>query len=239
MNSDPNATNRRSGAAVQATQAVEKLLERITRASEADSTQATPQLVTELTTLIERVREQYRILADRQLRAALEAAIALEVSADEPPSSAVTEQYEHDDALEALEALIRGWSEPSPALSHEGSEDGDSEHEDAPAAVALDPNEPELFEGTVRLHVYPGGSMQRVLRFIEDIGKRPQFRVLRMSGNPQREGAEIDLGLREPMPLLAALWDMGHTAEPDAKQAGGVQVITVHLNAAEVASQSG
>ena len=237
MNSDPKATSRRSGAAAQATQAVEKLLERITRAAEADSTEATPQLTSELTALIERVREQYRILADRQLRAALEAAIALEASKDDPPSNSVKEQYGHDDALEALEALIHGWSEPSSVIGDDTPEHN-GEHKDAPSAVDQDPNKPELFEGTVRLHVYPGGSMQRVLRFIEDIGKRPQFRVLRMSGNPQREGAEIDLGLREPTPLLATLRDMGHTAEPNATRAGGIQVITVHLNAAEVASQS-
>lgn len=233
--SDPKATSRRRDAASQAAQAIEKLLERIVQ---ADSTQASPQVTADLTELIERVRAQYRALADHQIQAALEVALAADPGNEAETRATAPVATGHDEALDALEAMIRGPKEPQHASVEEPEVASNAPLE--PVAQVESPEEEpdeDLFEGTVRLHVYPGGSMQRVVRFVDDIGKCPQFRLLRMSGNPQREGAEIDLGLREPTPLLETLRGMGHLAEPTDSGPEGIPIIAVHLHAAEVAQR--
>jgi hypothetical protein len=193
-----------------------------------------------ITRLIEDVRRQYRVLADRQIQAALEAALAMGDETDEPPAPVEVQPVAetHDQALEALEELIQS-AVKVPETAAAPTDEGVALHatvaEDAPPAEAT--AEEHLYEGTVRLHVYPGGSLQRVLRFVDEIGKRPQFRVLRMSGNPQREGTEIDLGLREPLPLLETLWGLGHGAEPEEGREGAVPVIAVRLYAMETANR--
>jgi hypothetical protein len=77
--------------------------------------------------------------------------------------------------------------------------------------------EEPLYEGTVHLFVLSNGNMQRVVRFVDELSKRPQFRLLRMTGNPQQEGAELVVGLREPTPFLSLLRSFGHTARPDSR----------------------
>jgi hypothetical protein len=250
MKNDPKTTSSRRNAGTQAARAIEKLLDRI--ASQSDDAGPAQQVMADLNRLIEEVRRQYRILADRQVQAALEAALAVEPEDEGQPQAASGERA---DVLDALEALIQeqqlfekaaySLRPPTvtietpaviaqPVLAVEAEES--AERPPAAAEPADEESDEVLFEGTVRLQVYPGGSMQRVLRFVDDIGKRPQFRILRMSGNPQREGAEIDLGLREPLPLLELLWDMGHAAEPvDSKD--GMPVIAVHLFVGKVAQR--
>lgn len=249
MNNDSKLNSRRRDAGSRAAHAVEKLLERIAVSTESADSAAAPQIMAELTAMIEKVRQQYRALADRQVQAALEAALALEDDADQPPAAPSGASVKGDgDVLDALEALIHGEQEmfkaaayslrpPTPSLTPAATAPVDSAEEPVAVEEAKEETEQVLYEGTVRLQVYPGGSMQRVLRFVDEMGKRPQFRVLRMSGNPQREGAEIDLGLREPLPLLELLWDMGHAAEPADGKDDGIPGIVVHLYAAEVAKR--
>ena len=228
MKRDSKATRGRSDAAAQAANAVEKLIERLSAEAEAGDASANPQVMADLKALVERVREHYRVLADRQVLAALEAALAVGTDAADPlaPVTAPANADTHDEALNALEALIHARGNEATTAEAGGDVPPEAEAPDQ-----------QLFEGTVRLHLFPGGSMQRVLRFVEDIGKRPQFRVLRMSGNPQREGTEIDLGLREPMPLLETLRALGHRVEPEDSHGPGIPAVSVHLYAAEVAQR--
>ncbi|MDA1035648.1 MAG: hypothetical protein O3B65_02055 [Chloroflexi bacterium] len=89
-----------------------------------------------------------------------------------------------------------------------------------------------MFDGAVRLTVFSQGNMQRVVKFVDALGQRPQFRVLRMTGNPQQEAAEIDIGLREPVPLLEILSSMGHLVQPEGRSNDGTPRLLVKLGTA-------
>lgn len=86
-----------------------------------------------------------------------------------------------------------------------------------------------MFDGAVRLTVFSQGNMQRVVRFVDSLAQRPQLRVLRMTGNPQQEAAEIDIGLREPIRLMEVLTAMGHGVEPKEPGADGMPRLSVRL----------
>jgi hypothetical protein len=212
--------------AAQATHLVQDLLDRVIRATEAGSLGGESPLVGTrlagtLRTLIERVRNEYRLLADREIAQALETALGIEIALNPQTSD---QPLAAPDAFDALEALIMGIETDS----HAGHDDSAVPIEDF-SAVPAEPVE-VLYEGTVRLYVNAQGHMQRVIRFVDDIGQRPQFRVLRMTGNPQREGAEIDLGLREPTAFLELLRSMGHAAEPVDDANGGIPQVNVRLH---------
>lgn len=180
--------------------------------------------------LIDEVRAEYRLLADREIARALESALGVEVALGTQQPEMISREAEAPNALDALEAMIMG-TEPNPH--------GDHHHVGLPIEVSsvvgvrteAHADEETLYEGTVRLYVNADGHMQRVIRFVDDLGQRPQFRVLRMTGNPQRQGAEIDLGLREPTAFLELLRSMGHAAESHETSSGGVPQITVRLHA--------
>ena len=89
-----------------------------------------------------------------------------------------------------------------------------------------------MLDGVVRLTVFSQGNMQRVVKFVDALSQRPQFRVLRMTGNPQQEAAEIDVGLREPVPLLEILSSMGHLARPEDRSNDGTPRLSVKLGTA-------
>ena len=89
-----------------------------------------------------------------------------------------------------------------------------------------------MFDGVIRLTVFSQGNMQRVVKFVDALGQRPQFRVLRMTGNPQQEAAEIDIGLREPVPLLEVLTSMGHLARSENRSSDGTPRLSVKLGIA-------
>ena len=103
---------------------------------------------------------------------------------------------------------------------------------EAPAAAEQDPSSDELYEGTVRLLVMADGNVQRIVEFVDELCQMPQFRMLRMTGSHQQEGAEISLGLREPLPFLRILSSMRNVASveetgPDAAEQ--VRGVTVQL----------
>jgi hypothetical protein len=219
--------------AATAAQLVQELLDRVIRASEADSAQVESplggsKLAETLRRLIDEVREEYRLIADREVTRALEAALGIEISL-QAQSTNSTRTPAEPNVLDALEALIMGANDGFlPNHEHDSeSLTASGQHGDAGAQPQV---EETLYEGTVRLYVNADGNMQRVIRFVDDIGQRPQFRVLRMTGSPQSNGAEIDLGLRESTAFLELLRSMGHAAEPIGADDGGVPQINVRLH---------
>ena len=73
----------------------------------------------------------------------------------------------------------------------------------------------ELYEGTVRLLVMADGNVQRIVQFVDELCQMPQFRMLRMTGSRQQDGAEISLGLREPLPFAKIVGSMPNVVRVD------------------------
>ena len=69
------------------------------------------------------------------------------------------------------------------------------------------PPDDEIYEGTVRLNVEPGGGLVQVIRFVDGLRRRREFRLLQMVG-ARDAGVEIWLGLREPLGLTKMLLEM-------------------------------
>ena len=96
----------------------------------------------------------------------------------------------------------------------------------------------ELYEGTVRLLVMADGNIQRIVQFVDELCQMPQFRMLRMTGSRQQDGAEISLGLREPLPFARIVASMPNVVRVDVRSPdeaavdGGIGV-TVYLAPAE------
>ena len=63
----------------------------------------------------------------------------------------------------------------------------------------------EIFQGVVRLTVNANGRTQPMLHFVDELGRKPQFRLLRLVGNYRDKGMDIWLGLREPLYLKELL----------------------------------
>lgn len=92
----------------------------------------------------------------------------------------------------------------------------------------------ELYEGTVRLLVMADGNVQRIVQFVDELCQMPQFRMLRMTGSRQQDGAEISLGLREPLPFAKIVGSMPNVVRvdvpsPDEAAGDGGIGLTVHL----------
>ena len=92
----------------------------------------------------------------------------------------------------------------------------------------------ELYEGTVRLLVMADGNVQRIVQFVDELCQMPQFRMLRMTGSRQQDGAEISLGLREPLPLARIVASMPNVdrvdvRSPDEPEVDGGMGVTVYL----------
>ncbi len=92
----------------------------------------------------------------------------------------------------------------------------------------------ELYEGTVRLLVMADGNVQRIVQFVDELCQMPQFRMLRMTGSRQQDGAEISLGLREPLPFAKIVASMPNVVRVDVPSPGeaaadGGTRVTVYL----------
>ena len=101
------------------------------------------------------------------------------------------------------------------------------------AARATEVSAPgELYEGTVRLLVMADGNVQRIVQFVDELCQMPQFRMLRMTGSRKQDGAEISLGLREPLPFARIVGSMPNVVRvdvPSPEGADGDIGLTVHL----------
>ena len=69
-------------------------------------------------------------------------------------------------------------------------------------------DESELYEGTVKLAVDGARDMATVMRFVEQLHRQPQFRLLRLTGKQRSPGVDILLGLREPVSLKLMIHQM-------------------------------
>ena len=63
----------------------------------------------------------------------------------------------------------------------------------------------EIYQGIVRLIVDANGRTERMLQFVDELGRNPQFRLLRLVGNYRNKGMDVWLGLREPLYLKTLL----------------------------------
>ena len=69
------------------------------------------------------------------------------------------------------------------------------------------------YEGTVRLIVTTLGPVSNLISFVSELRQNPHYRLLRLVANQHREGMDIWLGLREPVPLLSCLMEVKGVAE--------------------------
>ena len=71
----------------------------------------------------------------------------------------------------------------------------------------------DVYEGTVRLIVDANGRTERMLKFVDELGRNPQFRLLRLVGNYRNKGMDVWLGLREPLHLKTLLLETDGVSE--------------------------
>ena len=162
------------------------------------------------------VREQFLRLADIEIRK------TLGLAAGAPPA-------ERRDDLDSPAA-------DKPAAAHAPA--SGPEADDAAAWSPGGSAPGELYEGTVRLLVMADGNVQRIVQFVGELCQMPQFRMLRMTGSRQQDGAEISLGLREPLPLAKIMASMPNVVRVDVRNqdeaaVGGGTGVTVHLASTE------
>ncbi|MDP3064665.1 MAG: hypothetical protein Q8O40_15895 [Chloroflexota bacterium] len=120
------------------------------------------------------------------------------------------------------EAANAGGAEATAAESAASSQPETNGVSAAPVSTAANgaPGAPadEMLNGAIRLVVEADGSVRRVVRFVDDLCQKPQFRLLRLVGSRQKTGVEIWLGLREPVNMTRALSQMrnvSHVAASD------------------------
>ena len=104
---------------------------------------------------------------------------------------------------------------------------------DEPVVPLTKPVDEDAYEGTVRLAVKPTGSIRQMIHFVDELRKSQEFHLLRLVADQNREGMDIWLRLRGPMPLKRTLLAMEGVstveipaeAGPDAEE----QLIRVSL----------
>ncbi len=104
---------------------------------------------------------------------------------------------------------------------------------DEPVVPLTEPVDEDAYEGTVRLAVKPTGSIRQMIHFVDELRKSQEFHLLRLVADQNREGMDIWLRLRGPMPLKRSLLAMEGVstveipaeAGPDAEE----QLIRVSL----------
>ena len=186
------------------------------RVAEGVVLDATETAQASLTRIVDRIRTQFRLLADLEIRRALERALEAvpesiaQAPLPAPPSETpivYPREWHHDLGTEAAGERDELTSSINPSLIDPNLVD--------PGLVDPKLVDPKLFEGTVRLLVLANDNIQQVVRFVDELCRRPQLRLLRMSGGPQHDGTEISIGLREPLRVVELLESMGHAATTD------------------------
>ncbi len=162
----------------------------------------------ELRSIVERIRGHFLQLADAEVRRLLEAVLLGSMTEAPRPVTAPPPAERPVMSAPVEPSIELPQAEAPPAAPVETAEI----EEAAPEAPAPTSDE-ELYEGSVRLTVVGSGNMQQVVQFVDELCQKPEFRMLRMTGNPQQEGAEISLGLRESLPFKSVLLAMATVAE--------------------------
>ena len=71
-----------------------------------------------------------------------------------------------------------------------------------PSGQDQDQTNGENYEGAVKLIVQTTGAIKDMLDFVDALREHPQFHLLRMVSNAQRDGMDVWLRLREPGPEI-------------------------------------
>lgn len=184
------------------------------RLEEQDTLDGLAAASADLKSAVRRMREQFLRLADIEIRKTLDMELAdahvdeASPRASDPPADGPHATASPQECTEVITTAA------------------------APATGEQDLSSDELYEGTVRLLVMADGSVQRIVEFVDELRQMPQFRMLRMTGSHQQEGAEISLGLREPLPFRRILAAMRNVASVDGSgpdSAEQVRGVVVHL----------
>ncbi len=186
---------------------------------------------TDLQQMVRQVRAHYLALADLEIRRMMDQALLGPFLHEESrPTANGTEPTDAQDAQFEEEEEEDSPGNETLAIEEKGSVAGTA-GESASEAASGSPQDDGLYEGTVRLVVMADGNMQRVVRFVDELCQNPRLRMLRMAGSPQQQGAEIALGLREPLPFMDILAQMDNVARVESGAPGkdGEQTVTVHL----------
>ena len=83
------------------------------------------------------------------------------------------------------------------------------------------------YEGTVQIEVQTEGNMGLVVNFMQQIGEKPEIRVLKMANN-REGGVDVSLALRQPIPLQQVLGEVPGVDSINAHE-GGEVALTVTL----------
>lgn len=71
----------------------------------------------------------------------------------------------------------------------------------------------DIFEGTVRLAVKTTGSIRGMIRFVDELRQSQEFHLLRLVADQHKEGMDIWLRLRRPLPLKDTLLQVEGVAQ--------------------------
>ncbi|MCH8224281.1 MAG: response regulator [Chloroflexi bacterium] len=71
----------------------------------------------------------------------------------------------------------------------------------------------EVYEGTVKLMIKSAGYIRAMIRFVDELRNNQHFHLLRLTADQRREGMDIWLRLREPMPLRTILLEIEGVSE--------------------------
>jgi hypothetical protein len=122
-----------------------------------------------------------------------------------------------NDGLEPVDQDSSKPLEQDSSWSLEDEEDADEgEHQERPAEALPQSTDQGIYEGVVRLVVTTPGPVRNLISFGSELRQNPQFRLLRLVANQDKEGMDIWLGLREPLPLESVLMGIPGVAEVTA-----------------------
>ncbi len=109
-----------------------------------------------------------------------------------------------DGRLEETTGHPKDASEKNPVDENRegGMVDGGSEDSSVPGK---DQSNEKYYEGAVKLVVQTKGAIKNMLDFVDALREYPEFHLLRMVSNARRDGMDVWLRLREPIPLRTTL----------------------------------
>ena len=139
-----------------------------------------------------------------------------------PHQEPIEEREEHpaastagpDDEITSSQELPNAPGERPSKLTAESPQEPFAQEEPAESSSEAEPESSlnqlpdDVYEGTIRLTVSTGGPVYNLINFVSELRQNPQFRLLRLVANQHKEGMDIWLGLREPVPLVSMLQGM-------------------------------
>ncbi|PKB71312.1 MAG: hypothetical protein BZY87_06330 [SAR202 cluster bacterium Io17-Chloro-G6] len=106
-------------------------------------------------------------------------------------SKEISQKYPGESDDQSIDDLYEG------ALEDDGSERS--------PVLGEDQADEEFYEGAVKLIVETKGAIKNMVAFVDALREYPEFHLLRMVSNARRDGMDVWLRLREPIPLRTTL----------------------------------